>query len=234
MAKLSDLIRTVAAATGEAESSVNVIARNLREHGLIATGGRGRQAATMSAADAASLLLGVGAPGDHTKAADTVEALEGIGLDHVVRWRTDPSNERVSRLIRLPPDLYFRPGDTLRTTLTALLDHYAAPTPQDIGDRASTFGSPDLNALDANSPPCAITIDTSTGPGDWRATLRIRTISGARFDLYFVPTQTNRAPTRRGKYASTMLGKSVCNAVIRCLRDEPAEPAQELDGDFDW
>lgn len=59
MALLSDLVRIVAAVEGLEEVSVGIFARQAREAGLIAQGGRGRSAAKMSTVDAANLLIAV-------------------------------------------------------------------------------------------------------------------------------------------------------------------------------
>lgn len=82
MAKLSDLTRIVANATGEAHPGLVVLARALRQSDLIATGGRGNSAAQMTEVDAANFLLGVASPGDNTTANRTVAAVGALRL-----WR---------------------------------------------------------------------------------------------------------------------------------------------------
>ena len=59
MARLTDLVATMAQATGQREQSISQLARHLREAGLITQGGRGRGAAHMTPRDATNLLLGV-------------------------------------------------------------------------------------------------------------------------------------------------------------------------------
>lgn len=71
MAKLSDLIPTVAQVLPMPEQTVSVIARALRKERLISTGGRGPGAADMTSEDCARLLLAIMAA-DQVK--DAVEA----------------------------------------------------------------------------------------------------------------------------------------------------------------
>jgi hypothetical protein len=61
MATLTELIDTIAAVEGLDRSTVSLIARYIREAGLITTRGRGTSAATMGLTDAANLLIGVNA-----------------------------------------------------------------------------------------------------------------------------------------------------------------------------
>lgn len=61
MATLSELVQTVAEVEGIDPATVGLIARHLREGGLIASGGRGLSAARMTVTDAANLLIGVNA-----------------------------------------------------------------------------------------------------------------------------------------------------------------------------
>lgn len=84
MATLSELVEIVAAVEGIDLATVRLIARNLREAGLIATRGRGLSAAKMTLADAANLLIAVNATDKVREAAQTVHTyrrLEAYG-----RW----------------------------------------------------------------------------------------------------------------------------------------------------
>jgi hypothetical protein len=74
MATLTELIDTIADVEGLDRSAVGLIARYVREAGLIATRGRGNSAARMSLTDAANLLIGVNATTTATEAAETVSA----------------------------------------------------------------------------------------------------------------------------------------------------------------
>src|SRR5262249_2541293 len=82
MASLSELARTIAQVEGLEEATVNLIGRYVREDGLIATGGRGTSAATMTARDAANLLIAVNATTvavDAPNTTRTYRALETYG-----------------------------------------------------------------------------------------------------------------------------------------------------------
>jgi hypothetical protein len=82
MATLTELVDTIAAVEGLDRSAVNLIARYVREAGLITTGGRGTSAATMGLTDAANLLIGVNATAtaaDAPKTVTTYRKLESHG-----------------------------------------------------------------------------------------------------------------------------------------------------------
>jgi hypothetical protein len=72
MAVLSELAETIAEVEGMDSATVRLIARNLREAGLITTRGRGPSAAQMTLADAANLLIAVNASDAVRKAVQTV------------------------------------------------------------------------------------------------------------------------------------------------------------------
>jgi len=73
MAKLSDLIPTLAQVLPMPEQTVAVIARGLRQERLLSTGGRGPGAADMTPEDCARLLLAIMAT---DQAKDTVRAVQ--------------------------------------------------------------------------------------------------------------------------------------------------------------
>lgn len=108
MALLSQLVSVMAFVTGDPEPGLIVLARSLREAGYITTGGRGRSAAHMKERDAAALLLAATAPGDNTRAADTLGVVGNLRL--------------VDRPIA---NLGLRPGLTMLDGLTLLFEQYA-------------------------------------------------------------------------------------------------------------
>jgi hypothetical protein len=74
MATLSELVDAIADVEGIDPATVTLIARYIREAGLISTGGRGPSAAAMDLADAANLLIGVNATTTAAESARTVAA----------------------------------------------------------------------------------------------------------------------------------------------------------------
>lgn len=78
MATLSDLVETIAKAEGLDPATVSLIARNVREAGLITTGGRGLSAAKMTSADAANLLIAVNATVAARHAPQTVRVYRSL------------------------------------------------------------------------------------------------------------------------------------------------------------
>jgi hypothetical protein len=89
MATLTQLVDTIAAVEGLERSTVNLIARYVREAGLIATHGRGTSAATMGIKDAANLLIGVNATTTGKDAARTVSAYRAL-VSYEFKVKRDP------------------------------------------------------------------------------------------------------------------------------------------------
>jgi hypothetical protein len=85
MANLSDLARTIAEVEGIDEATVSLIARYVREDGLIATQGRGLSAAQMTLADATNLLIGVNATSVAASAPQAVRAYRRL---HALDFRS--------------------------------------------------------------------------------------------------------------------------------------------------
>jgi hypothetical protein len=73
MPTLSELVQTVAIVEGMDPATVGLIARNVREAGLITTGGRGPSAGQMTLVDATNLLIAVNASDRIRDAAETVQ-----------------------------------------------------------------------------------------------------------------------------------------------------------------
>jgi hypothetical protein len=86
MATLSELVDTIAAVEGIDPATVTLIARHVREAGLISTGGRGPSAAAMGLSDAANLLIGVNATTTAAESARTVSAYRELSA---FRAKTD-------------------------------------------------------------------------------------------------------------------------------------------------
>jgi hypothetical protein len=86
MATLSELVDAIAAVEGIDPATVTLIARHVREAGLISTGGRGPSAAAMGLSDAANLLIGVNATTTAAESARTVSAYREL---QAFRTKTD-------------------------------------------------------------------------------------------------------------------------------------------------
>lgn len=80
MANFNQLVRVIAEIEGLDEMTVSGIGQYARDAGLITKGGRGRSAATMTARDAANLLIGVNATGKAKDAAEAIAAYRALVL----------------------------------------------------------------------------------------------------------------------------------------------------------
>jgi hypothetical protein len=78
MATLSDLVAALSAGTGLPSATVFAYGRFAREAGYISQKGHGRSAATMTAADAANLLIAVGATGTTREAGEAISKYRGL------------------------------------------------------------------------------------------------------------------------------------------------------------
>lgn len=116
MVSPGQLIDAISSVTGASHSKVFVAHRNLREAGLIATGGRGPSAAKMTTIDAALILLALTSGADLKACAASVERYRNLPLQ-------DPH-----------PSKFFKAG----TAAAALADVLEA-----IPDFEATFTHPD-------------------------------------------------------------------------------------------
>lgn len=132
MAKLSNLVATLSRVLNRPEPTVSLIARHLREAGMLSSGGRGPGGADMTASDCVSLLLGVVC----AEQANTAPVA-------VARWRTTTMNQAIVRLAYessesegvvtqtarddCPAEWLFlkAPGKTLGAALECLIEGFA-------------------------------------------------------------------------------------------------------------
>lgn len=104
MAKLSDLIPTLARILPMPEQTVAVIARALRQDRLISTGGRGPGAADMTPDDCANLLLAIMAADQVKDAVDAVHRFRGLTME-AVHCRDAATEEDEDDWLPLPPEM---------------------------------------------------------------------------------------------------------------------------------
>jgi hypothetical protein len=78
MTTLSELVNTIAKVEGIDPATVTLIARSVREAGLITTGGRGPSAARMTYRDAANLIIAVNASPTAREAPHTVQVYRAL------------------------------------------------------------------------------------------------------------------------------------------------------------
>ena len=129
MALISHLVKELALNTGTAEKSITVIARWLREDGLLSQKGRGRGAAQATPLDAARLLIALMVGGKMKNAPQAVRDFGQMVLSRDIR---DKQMISLEELFGLPDDHTFEEGiaaligmwgneDALRAT-TKILD----------------------------------------------------------------------------------------------------------------
>jgi hypothetical protein len=183
MARLTDLTRTLSHSTGVTQTSLSVIARVLREAGLVATGTRG-PGANMGPRDLATLLLAIGVQGPHLKAADIVKEVGAQKLASAPHINATPFDYIGDD----PASLGLHLGQDLIQTLSDIIERYAVPTPM-----TSTLYRTRLSS--APSPESAL------GGADWAATA----LQGLTEEI--VLPEEDRAPssvkvsiTRRDKF----------------------------------
>jgi hypothetical protein len=146
MARLSDLVTTVAKSTGMAESAVKEVARRLREGKLIQTGPVGRYGgAQMTPDDAAALIVGlmVSRASDSSMgnlASVTRELLSGISYKRGRQWRPGGWPRKVN----LPFLSRLGSGHSLKDAVAALIE-WASSGDSDI--------HPDANVLEVSYAP---------------------------------------------------------------------------------
>jgi hypothetical protein len=234
MAMLSDLVRIIAEATGDPESTVTVVARSLREAGFIATGGRGRSAAKMTAHDAASLLLGIGSPGDTTKAAETLSKVGQMKLGPLA----ETAGHSTLQIAEHEDDLRLKAGQTLHDCLSSLVDRLTHP-PEEVvlsaRQRAPLAPGARRNLLepftfDGDVWPSAVGLEVVRDGYGLHAHLDLRLRGGTALKLHFnadgaswIQMAIDAPEEGRGKHSSITLLPRVASSVASCLRGNPPE-----------
>ena len=85
MASLSDLVESLSRVSGVAEATVFAYGRFAREADAIAQKGRGRGAASMTAKDAANLLIAIGGTPITREAGQAVKTFRPLSRPHTLR-----------------------------------------------------------------------------------------------------------------------------------------------------
>lgn len=233
MARLSHLTSTVAAASGVPDTAARVIARSLREAGLVSKGGRGLSAARMGAADVASLLLAFASPEDVTKSGQTVKVIGDLKLEPWV-----PLGKRNLDFLILE-DEEDRTGlsekQTLWSVLTTLVERYSSEGRLPLEGKAATakaatakvawaFDMVDSGPRETDPTPCAITLSVTKDEFGWKAEVIVAERGGDDLVLSFSPDGVWPPRRRRednpGRSHTITLPPAIAHAAIRCMRDE--------------
>lgn len=226
MATLSDLTRTFANATGRPEKSLVVIARALREAGLIATGGRGRGGAQMTYVDAANFLLGVGSPGDHTKAARTVHQINTLELDeHAAFKLLNHLDFQGGPADDLAP-LGIKSGQSPTETLALLMEHYVGEAAPAQAGRFSEVIPRPWFTLQPDLRPSTIDLSVTHSRNGYSAQILASLVGGDEVRLNFresklwlltgdSPRETDRL---KGHFFTGGLDSPTIHDVIECIR----------------
>lgn len=217
MAKLNDLIRAASAATGDAEAHIKVLARSLREVGMIATFGRGRHAAEMHAQDGAFLLLGLLTYGEVMRAHVQVEELVRCEFKRAELAR-DGRTEAISRFDiakHFPEVLSANEPLGLISGLVARLSG---------GDELLECRAPPEGggALGVLARPTALTLSTTRSKYVRELRLRISIEGGAVLILTYDIDLGRTYPDRdlsgtRDVVVSVRLGPECAQAIADCL-----------------
>lgn len=217
MAKLNDLIRAASAVTGESEAHLKVLARSLREVGMIATFGRGRHAAEMHAQDGAFLLLGLLSYGEVMRAHVQVEELvrcEFKGAELAREGRTE-AIQRFDIAKHFPEALSSNGPLGLITGLVARISGE-----NDLLEcRVSPEGGGILGTL---APPTALTLSTTRSKYVREMRLRVSIQGGAVLVLTYDIDLGRAYPDRdrsgaRDVVVSVRLGAECAQAIADCL-----------------
>lgn len=243
MARLSDLIATIAQAGGPPVKSLNVIARALREAGLIATGGRGAAGAQMTPSDLANMLLGLPALGDHTKAAETVAHVGSLQLLNARDARDLRRSHQTLKLLEtMCPGLGIARSDTLHAVLSNLL---SLLSPDEVVSRTAVAAvvrdeSKPFDPFDnwegeqdwGDPTPVALTIVVNRDGNYYSSDLVVQQKGGgvARLDFrtskdYLRPDDVGSA-TVGGIEATFRVKPALVAAATRCIRASVQTPHQ--------
>lgn len=220
MAKLLELTRAVSAATGDGEASVTVIARTLREAGLIATGGRGRQGAVMTASDAASLLIAVGSPGDHTKAAQTVRAAGSMRMLPIILM----DDQYSQTCDEIPWNVPITWTSTLLDVTTAFLSNIEStecgdpPQPAPPGPGAYLYEARERARPKGDLTVVSFSTTITHSRNGWEGSIRARLANRSTMAFQFREDPAHEDREASGwKETSISLGDPVSTAIMDCI-----------------
>ncbi|MBW0149666.1 MAG: hypothetical protein KXJ53_00500 [Phenylobacterium sp.] len=254
MAKLPDLVSTTAKLTGEDEASIKVLARSLREGGLIKTGGRGRNGADMGWDDAASMVLGLASSADRTKVAEDVSYLRACtslggfvlapkthftlsadGLRATFPFVSDELTATLAQLLAsyetgvdAPP--VFIPFRFSYVAYQELLkprwDESSGETKVD--HMPSSAPAP-LGELAADLSVVSIELEALHAPHAWIVTLVVTLGSGITIVAFFDhPREADGLPISRT--TTTTIRNLFFDGIVRRIRDEPPRQWPENEG----
>ncbi|MFN6935618.1 MAG: hypothetical protein ACK4NZ_10760 [Tsuneonella sp.] len=235
MARLSDLIATIAEAGGPPIASLNVIGRALREAGLVATGGRGAAGAQMTPSDLANVLLGLPALGEHTKAADTVARVGSLQLLNARDARDARSTHQIPGLLEyMCPGLGIARWDTLHTALSSLVsilspDEVVSEKEvafvRDASKPFNPFENWDVESDWGDPTPISLTIIFKRDGDYFSSDLLIEQKGGGVVRLDFRTSKDHHRPddaggaARGGIEATFRVKPLLVAAATRCIRD---------------
>ncbi|MGO9682302.1 MAG: hypothetical protein ACLPTZ_06855 [Beijerinckiaceae bacterium] len=197
MATLSELVDTVAAVEGLDSATVSLIARNVREAGLIATGGRGPSAARMGLTDAANLLIAVNA----TKHA--TEAVRGVTLYGRMELHESGLKSGMTKYPRpLEPTIMFR--EAIEQLIhAAAIDNLPSPflgtmVPEYLQER---FSKGNIHiALTFNTSFLAARLRIAAPTSESSITHHANESVGALLSFDFLPSIRRRSPRARERF----------------------------------
>lgn len=221
MAKLSDLTRAVAAVSSRSETTIAVTARSLREAGLIPTGGRGVNAPQMTSRDAATLLIGLACPGDHTKVGQYVPQAGSLKLEA----RASGRGNDFAATNKLTKSFGVFWGQSFLDALTSLIHHYRLePAPAETAQAPKLFG---YTPVPTDVPPQTVEICVTTDGIDWNAEVLVGRARGGSLSLCFsrygdLAIPIGPACNKPGhlEIFATTLKPHTFHAAVNCIRND--------------
>jgi len=234
MARLSDLTSAVATASGVPDTAARVIARSLRETGLVAKGGRGLSAARMGPTDVASILLAFASPADVTKSGQVVATLGELQLEGLIPVLGSTDHRLLYADDEVERTGLFT-GQTLSGALAQLIERYSCEgrlppsMPKTPPEPKAPHVWPNLSAdpypHETDPTPCALTLTVTKDEYGWRANLQVAERGGCDLMLSFSPNGGTWPPRRRreenpGRSHTITLPPEIAHAAVRCIRDD--------------
>lgn len=231
MARLTDLTRTLSNSTGVPQASLAVIARVLREAGLVSTGTRG-PGAQMGSADVASLLLALAAQGHHLKAADSVKEIGAQRLASVAQIASASLSLSYGQCVAEDFGLFL--DQDLMGALSSVIDQYSVHSRSEILVTSSEKGASgpigfaeSLKALneeivlpEVDRTPCSITIRLTRRLGECFPEVLVKDADGRISSLAFSSSGEVLAHAKQyiGIETAVIIHPWVAHAAVCCIR----------------
>lgn len=215
MARLSDLTRVLSTSFDIALPSLTVIARVLREAGLIATGMRG-PGAQMRPEDLSHVLIALAADGPHLKSAQTVNQVGSLKLHAAKSTNSSLRNVEwfVTERFKIDSSISFA------SFMSIIISRYDCKFFHEI-DFSDEYIHQDLDQFfNDERVPCVLSMTVTRYREEWRSIVNIIDKHNRRYEFVFCNKPEHKYfSAQDGREISVTLKSGGIHSAICCLNN---------------